>query len=88
MDAAILASTRSIGANDDFWIIGDFACCDTKAERVHAAAMFGQLPGRKHLVCGNYDSEWIKQQLPWASVHDLVEIEAEGRSFVLCTIRS
>ena len=84
MDAALLAGIQEIQATDDFWIIGDFACCDTEAEQMHTAAMFDQLPGHKHLVCGNHDSEWVKAELPWASVHDLIEIEAEGRRFVLC----
>lgn len=46
--------------------------------------MFDRLPGRKHLVCGNHDDEWVKRQLPWSSVQDIIEIAADGRRLVLC----
>ena len=84
MDAALLAGTKFIEATDDFWIIGDFACCDTETDRSRAAAIFSLLPGQKHLIRGNHDSEWVQRELPWVSVHDLVELKAGGRSFVLC----
>ncbi|MRX49452.1 metallophosphoesterase [Paracoccus sp. S-4012] len=84
MDAALLAGTTMIGADDDLWHLGDFACSETAADRAQASAMFGVLPGRKHLVRGNHDDDWVARALPWVSVHDLVEVEAGGCRFVLC----
>gem|GEM_PF-4297260 len=71
MDAAMITRAGIVGADDDLWIIGDFAACETEAGRRAAQAAFGALPGRKHLVRGNHDPDWLAQALPWASVHDL-----------------
>ncbi|QXI66101.1 hypothetical protein CP157_03893 (plasmid) [Paracoccus marcusii] len=84
MDTALVAGTQSIKATDNLWIIGDFACCNTEADRARAAEVFDLLPGQKHLVCGNHDDEWVKRQLPWSSVQDMVELDAAGRRLVLC----
>lgn len=84
MDAAIIARAAVVGAGDDFWIIGDFADCQTEAGRAAATAAFAALPGRKHLVRGNHDTDWLTGALGWASIHDLVEVRAGGRRFVLC----
>lgn len=84
MDAAIIERASVVAANDDLWIIGDFADCDTEAGQQAARAAFTALPGRKHLVRGNHDSDWLTAALPWASVHDLVEVQDGARRFVLC----
>lgn len=84
MDAAMIARASVVGPEDDLWIIGDFAACETDAGREAAQTAFAALPGRKHLVRGNHDPDWLVQTLPWASVHDLVEVNIEGRRFVLC----
>lgn len=84
MDDAMIARAGVVGADDDLWIIGDFAACETESGRAAAQRAFAAMPGRKHLVRGNHDPDWVVQTLPWASVHDLVEIEAGGRRFVLC----
>lgn len=84
MDAAMIARAGVVGPDDDLWIIGDFAACETEAGRMAARASFAALPGRKHLVRGNHDPDWLVQTLPWSSVHDLVEIGIGERRFVLC----
>lgn len=84
MDAAMITRAGIVGADDDLWIIGDFAACETEAGRRAAQAAFGALPGRKHLVRGNHDPDWLAQALPWASVHDLVKLDIGDRRFVLC----
>lgn len=84
MNAAMIARAGVVGAGDDLWIIGDFAACETEAGCMAAQAAFVALPGRKHLVRGNHDPDWLVETLPWASVHDLVEIEVGDRRFVLC----
>lgn len=84
MNAAMIERAAIVGEDDDLWIIGDFAACETDAGREAARAAFLALPGRKHLVRGNHDPDWLVQTLPWASVHDLVEVEAQGSRFVLC----
>ncbi|MDO5620490.1 MAG: metallophosphoesterase [Paracoccus sp. (in: a-proteobacteria)] len=84
MDAAMIERAAVVGPDDDFWIIGDFALCDSAAAQDRARVVFEALPGRKHLVRGNHDPDWVVTELPWASVHDLVELDADGRRFVLC----
>ncbi len=84
MDAAMIAGAAHVLPDDDLWILGDFAACETEAGRQTAQAAFAALPGRKHLIRGNHDPDWLVETLPWASVHDLYELEAEGRRFVLC----
>ena len=84
MDAAMIARAGVVGPDDDLWIIGDFAACESDAGRMAAQAGFAALPGRKHLVRGNHDPDWLVRALPWASVHDLVEIGIGERRFVLC----
>lgn len=84
MDAAMIARAAAVGAQDDLWILGDFAACETEAGRDAARAAFAALPGRKHLVRGNHDPDWLVEALPWASVHDLVEVQVDARRFVLC----
>lgn len=59
MDAAMLANTARIGADDDYWHLGDFAACDSDAERANAKRIFDAIPVRKHLIRGNHDSDWI-----------------------------
>ncbi|WJS84397.1 hypothetical protein [Paracoccus sp. TOH] len=66
MDAAMIARAGVVGAEDDLWIVGDFAACETEAGRMAAPAAFAALPGRKHLVRGNHDPDWLVRTLPWA----------------------
>lgn len=72
-----------LSPSDDLWIVGDFADCRDAARQENACRAFDCLPGRKHLIRGNHDPDWVRE-LGWASVHDLVELEIAGRPFVLC----
>lgn len=84
MDAVIRANYAScVGPDDDFWIVGDFSFGRTSSKDGYAERLFASLPGRKHLVRGNHDGERIAD-LPWASVHDIVEVKDGDQRFVLC----
>lgn len=84
MDAVMIARAAHVAPDDDLWILGDFAACETDAGRAAAWAAFAALPGRKHLVRGNHDPDWLVSAFPWASVHDLYELDTGGQRFVLC----
>ncbi|MDO5705791.1 MAG: phosphoesterase, partial [Paracoccus sp. (in: a-proteobacteria)] len=84
MDAAMMAGLAPLGADDDLWIVGDFAACDTEDQRASARRVFDTISARKHLVRGNHDPEWVVRELPWQSVDDLVEVSLDGRTVVLC----
>lgn len=80
MDAALIASYQAtVTAQDDLWIVGDFALDPDVAVRAFAA-----IPGRKHLIVGNHDLKPWTRRLNWASVHDLHEVKEHGQTFVLC----
>lgn len=84
MDRAMAERIASrVGADDDLWVIGDFAACDDKQSQAATRRIFDQLPGRKHLVRGNHDPDWVTR-LPWSSVHELVEVQDKDQRFVLC----
>lgn len=84
MDAEMIIRAAHLLPDDDLWVLGDFAACQTDTGRQVARSAFAALPGRKHLIRGNHDPDWLIETLPWASVHDLFELDAEGRRFVLC----
>lgn len=84
MDAAMIARASVVAADDDLLILGDFADCESAAGREAARAAFAALPGRRHLVRGNHDPDWLTGALNWASVHDLVGLRDGERRFVLC----
>ena len=66
MDAAMIAGAAHVLPDDDLWILGDFAACETEAGRQTAQAAFAALPGRKHLIRGNHDPDWLVETLHWA----------------------
>lgn len=84
MDAAMIERFQVLDCSDDLWVVGDFADCETEAGQAAARLAFEAMPGKKHLVRGNHDPDWVVKSLPWDSTHDLVEIEIEKRKFVLC----
>ena len=43
MDAAMIARAGVVGPDDDLWIIGDFAACETDVGRMAAQAAFAAL---------------------------------------------
>ncbi|MEZ5862245.1 MAG: metallophosphoesterase family protein [Geminicoccaceae bacterium] len=82
MDEAMIARWNAVvGAGDTVWHLGDFAVLQPPARM---AQILDRLAGTKHLVAGNNDPAATRTLAGWASVHDLLEIEAEGRRLVLC----
>lgn len=64
-----------VSAEDDLWIIGDFAFGPKAKNEGWLQGIFTQLPGgRRHLVVGNHDGP-LTQALPWDSVSWLVEVD-------------
>lgn len=83
MNEALLSNIlERVGADDDLWVIGDFAY---KESGQAIKDIFSRIPGRKHLVPGNHDSKRVKA-LPWTSVTDAIHAmnDTEKRRFVLC----
>ena len=83
MDEAMIRHAACVAPKDDFWIIGDFAD-DSAARRDATIATFDRLPGRKHLVRGNHDPDWLLDAVPWASTHQIVEVQDGDQLSVLC----
>lgn len=82
MDEAMIARWNAVvGPADTVWHLGDFA---VRQDAAHMAEILGRLAGTKHLVAGNNDPAATRGLAGWAAVHDLLEIEAEGRRLVLC----
>lgn len=84
MNETIIARARErLTAKDDLWIIGDFTYAKGDEQRAAAASLLKRVPGRKHLVRGNHDKNWVSD-LPWHSVHDArIEIKDSGRRVIL-----
>lgn len=85
MNARLLAECRErVGPVDDLWIIGDFSAGKaTDTQRRDVRSIFHALPGRRHLICGNHDAQWVRD-LPWDSMAETAEIMVEGRRLYLC----
>lgn len=80
MDQVLLAAwNEAVGPSDDVWHLGDFA---RKASEV--PALLSRLNGTKHLIRGNNDPAATLEAAGWASVHDYLELEHDGRKLVLC----
>lgn len=79
-DRALVANWNAVVApRDDVWVVGDFA---HRADPKHAAAIFWQLAGSKHLVLGNHDGPET-QRLAWASISVMKEIKVDSDRLVL-----
>ncbi|MEO8529995.1 MAG: metallophosphoesterase [Deltaproteobacteria bacterium] len=83
MNAALIANFACVGADDDLWIIGDFAFGPGAREVGALARIFDALPGRKHLIFGNHDHSAVKA-LPWLTARNLVELKDDGQHLTLC----
>ncbi|WP_336098070.1 metallophosphoesterase [Roseovarius sp. CH_XMU1461] len=83
MDKEILHRMQCVGDEDHLWILGDFAFARNAVSRRYVADLFEAIPGHKHLVRGNHDHK-STNNLPWASVQDLVEIKDQEQNLVLC----
>ena len=83
MNSAIIDGIAArLREGDDLWVLGDVADTGSGGEEL-ARVMIERLPGRKHLVRGNHDDAAITA-LPWASQHDLTELQDGPDRFVLC----
>lgn len=85
MNAHLLAECRAwVQPDDDLWILGDFtAGRATDAQRREVRGIFHALPGRKHLIRGNHDEDWVCD-LPWDSVAETADIVVDKRRLFLC----
>ena len=84
MNARLLAECRArVQPDDDLWILGDFtAGRSTDAQRREVRSIFHALPGRRHLIRGNHDEDWVCD-LPWDSVAETADIVVDKRSLFL-----
>lgn len=84
MDDRILSNYKGVmRPKDDLYIIGDFAFAKME-EKARLEKLLSSIPGRKHLVKGNHDKEWMTQLSGWHTVKDLVEIKEDGQRLTLC----
>ncbi|CAM3368876.1 hypothetical protein SAMN04488021_1648 [Paracoccus aminovorans] len=66
---------KKVGAEDDLWILGDFAGGPQAGDADGLRGIFEQLPGaRQHLVIGDHDGI-ATRGLPWDSPSYLAEVE-------------
>lgn len=83
MDNAILAKLLAVvQPDDDLWVLGDVAFA-TPDQQDYIRHLFDRIPGRKHLVKGNHDPEWVCN-FGWASVNDICEVNDADQWLVLC----
>lgn len=81
MNAKMVAGfQRRLTDEDDLYFLGDLS--HKTHDQVRAKRWFDEIPGRKHLISGNHDTEAVKG-LPWASVQDYLEITLGGRLIVM-----
>lgn len=64
---------------DTVWHLGDYALGDAE----NARRVFERLNGRKRLVRGNHDGQFVTA-LPWQEVRDLAEQSVDGVRLVMC----
>lgn len=82
MDAVMLQNLRdAVRPKDDLYIVGDFAFGRGRKDVVRK--LFEQIPGRKHLIGGNHDHEWVKK-FSWTSQSELLTIQDGDTEFVAC----
>lgn len=85
MNARLLAECRArVGPDDDLWILGDFtAGRSIDMQRREVRGIYHALPGRRHLIRGNHDEDWVCD-LPWDSVSETADIVVDKRRLFLC----
>ena len=81
-DALIAALVARLAPEDDLYVVGNFAFGGASSVG-YVRRRFEQIPGRKHLMVGNHDRPWVRE-LPWAGVHDVVEVKDGTDRVVLC----
>ncbi len=84
MDAALIRNWNDrVHRNDTVYIVGDFLF---RARRP-AEEYLSELKGRKHLLIGNHDKNWMKKAdlTKWfESVSSMLFIKDRGRNVTLC----
>lgn len=75
IDAVLLENMwKVVGAEDQLWILGDFAYGRKAKDSAYIENIFSQLPGaERHLVVGNHDHQ-PTLELPWDSKSHFVEL--------------
>lgn len=75
---------KKVHKNDEVYILGDLSFRATK----HISYYLCQMKGRKHLIIGNHDRDWIKKvddlSLFFESVDSLKVIKFEKKCVTLC----
>jgi calcineurin-like phosphoesterase family protein len=81
MDAALIANWQVlVKPEDEIWCLGDFAFRNSRS----VSSYLSELPGKKHLIHGNHDSEETKNLSAWASSQGIAEIKIGKQVIVLC----
>jgi len=84
MDAALINNwNAAVKPNDTVYIVGDLFF----RYAVPAAEYLQRLNGRKHLIIGNHDKDWMKKaDLPryFESVERMIEFSDGARKITLC----
>lgn len=83
MDAVLIENwNRKVGKNDTVYLIGDIVW-----EKKKVAYYMEQLSGKKILVSGNHDSDWIKReecQKYFEKIVPYLEVHLEGHPITMC----
>lgn len=69
-----------VAPGDQVYVVGDFA---HKADNERARQIFHRLRGAKHLIVGNHDAAFVREQLPWSTVSDRIKLTVDGQKIVL-----
>lgn len=85
MNQALITNWNArVTDNDDVYVLGDFAfrCGDSVRKIAHS------LHGRKHLIIGNHDFKWMRNDpaavAEFVEVSPMLETEDGGRQLTLC----
>lgn len=74
---------NKVNDGDDIYVLGDLA--DGSAERI--AAFFSKTKGKKHLIVGNHDEDFVKEYVStrsFASIEHLAYVDDRGRKICVC----
>jgi len=83
-DRLVQEWTNRVGQGDDVYFLGDLIAGKVDDDGKRAVRKtFMSLPGRKHLVWGNHDKPWIKNELPWASTQESLDKTVDGQRFYM-----
>ena len=84
MDEYLLAQWNNcVGESDTVYILGDLFFRNA----VSANEYLNRLPGKKHLIKGNHDKDWMKKvdlEKHFASISSMLEISDGSHKITLC----